>query len=1655
MNQKLLSKVLATTLAVILTFTNFIMLGIYTNISYASLDDLENQTTVSNNENIKFDAYFMNEGNKTHTVIQDIDDTIKLYLLVNVEKGYLKNAKIQMQGEDKKDTNFQIANSNSNLEAVENIDVDKKIISLKQVNTGTQIILNIPVASKKAELFDLSDFNKINDITLTGTYVNNSGETVAIEKTIKVRNEWKKEVKTIVEQETKAYIPYEIDGMLGTILQTVIKTGLENNNLPLKQTQISVNVPQLNGKKPEEVLVISNNTTLVDISNKDTNTENKTTSNTWKYNKETGILKIIAKNDPNEDGKVVWNKEVKDEYTITYIYKEKIEQIEASQKAEITIESYNNVETKQKEENTLNIKETQNKGNFVTTEVLTNNDLSKGYLYTKTEKEVEYNETKKITIAYSNLVDKIILENNSDNFVNSDESLSKISGEIYYKRTVISKENFEKILGQDGYIKIIGKDGEILATFTKETVANENGNYVYEYENKIDEIKIETSKPIQIGTLEINNVKVLKGKTDYDKAQIENFKKLQLKTVTKVEYANKNIESTENIKEINLIEPSTKIEVGVNKENLSTIVKNENVEFRVVLKTNDVNCDLYKNPIVEIVLPNYIKELNIKEVNLLFDDELVVAERKTYVNENGNIVIQLTIRGEQTRYSQNEISKGANIVINTDITLKKLTPTKDDVVKAYVTNELATSYENTEQTIKRTAQTKAYGQTNLRAVAPTGVVTTTTISGYNSKNETVTVVNENDIVGTLDAKSESRTATLEMQVINNYDNIIKNIQILGRMPVEGNKSPETNSELASNFSTIPSNIIVNNIDNEKYTIYYSENAEATNDISLSTNGWTSEMENIANAKSYLIVFNDYEMNSADNIEFKYNITIPDNLEYERNVYTNYVVYFDNVKENETIKDKQIASVIGLSTKAGPKMDVTIKSTAKEEIEEGKLITYEISVRNTGDTVLNNVTLSGNVPEGTIYTTFEGEEGTEDPVTKVQFENIKEYSKKIEKLEPEEIQTITYQVETKGLDRGTPRTIEVVGKAKAEEYDAEFKSETITTKIIEGYLDINMEISPSYTNKREGQTYSYVTTIKNVNSKPKEEVVVTANVPDGVSVVSANEGGNYDQNTKKVTWNIGTINGQGAKLIVLTVKINEFRQGQSMQEISNAMNIKTKDKEITTNEIKFTVTKPVLTITQNSRTKEKVSIGEIIEYNVTIKNVGEAVASNVVVRDFLPNGLLYRGSTYVIGEQTYESWLGNTDATINIPTIKPGETVDITIKALVEKSDENKLERRITNIVGVSADDMKSIGSNEVTHTIVRKSEVQDPTVEEPIEGTFKISGLAWLDENADGKRDDIEEVLRGIEVVLVNSETGKIVVDKVTGQNKTQTTNEAGMYTFANIEPGKYLVVFLYDTLNYGVTKYKQDGVIEDRNSDVIAMNVTINGQTKLAGVANSIEITTNDITNIDMGLITSPKFDLKLNKTISKITVNNSKGTKEYTYDNAKFAKIDLKKEQIQGTTIVIEYKISVINEGTAAGYVKKIVDYMPKDMKFTSELNSDWYEGESGNLYNSKLSSILLQPGETKELKLVLTKTMTNDNTGTINNVAEIYEVSNDLGLADIDSTPGNRVQDEDDISTADVVIGVKTGEIYVYMLITFTSIIILGLGIYFINKKVLAKI
>ena len=85
-----------------------------------NLEDLETQVTDTNEKNVKFDAYFKNPD-KIHTLASGMDEKTNLYIYLKVDSGYLKNAKIEIKGENEQDVNFTIIKSQINSPEIEKI----------------------------------------------------------------------------------------------------------------------------------------------------------------------------------------------------------------------------------------------------------------------------------------------------------------------------------------------------------------------------------------------------------------------------------------------------------------------------------------------------------------------------------------------------------------------------------------------------------------------------------------------------------------------------------------------------------------------------------------------------------------------------------------------------------------------------------------------------------------------------------------------------------------------------------------------------------------------------------------------------------------------------------------------------------------------------------------------------------------------------------------------------------------------------------------------------------------------------------------------------------------------------------------------------------------------------------------------------------------------------------------------------------------------------------------------------------------------------------------------------------------------------------------------------------------------------------------------
>ncbi len=522
--------------------------------------------------------------------------------------------------------------------------------------------------------------------------------------------------------------------------------------------------------------------------------------------------------------------------------------------------------------------------------------------------------------------------------------------------------------------------------------------------------------------------------------------------------------------------------------------------------------------------------------------------------------------------------------------------------------------------------------------------------------------------------------------------------------------------------------------------------------------------------------------------------------------------------------------------------------------------------------------------------------------------------------------------------------------------------------------------------------------------------------------------------------IGSLEAGETKVLSYNMLINQTENNK----IDFSVIAKKGQEEYHSNNWQDKINNQEIDISMTDNTKSQyLKAGDILEYTIVVQNKAKAATSGVVVKDNIPAQLTVKGIT-----QNGEKVDGIEGNKISLPVkMEANEDATIKIETVVNYSEARERAEAITNTAYAEIYGEKATNEVEINH-IIKANEVEKEPGTTPGEddenkdntANNTITGVAWYDENKNGQKEQGETLLSNIKVKLLNTETNKIVAET--------TTNENGIYVLDKIQNGKYIAIFEYDNTKYTVTKYQAEGIIDAENSNAVSSELLIENEKQSVIATDILTLDNTNLSYINIGLIPLENFDLQLEKQVSKVIVQNKKGTTIREYDNETMAKVELDGKTINGSTVIIEYQIKVTNNGEVEGYAKKIADYATTDLKFSSELNRDWYQ-VGDTLYTTSLANEKIKPGESKTVTLTLTKAMTENSTGVMPNIAEIAEDYNELGIADSNSTPGNRAKGENDLGTADVLLSIKTGGI-VYAGIGIVVIAILSVASIIIIKK-----
>lgn len=1625
--EKLLKPIIIIAVIIVLTLADFIVVGLEF-MSYA-IDGIE----TTNEANVLFTAVFLdNNGNESRILEKNMGENIaKLRLAIQIEKEGYFNGEIQIEN-----NNFKLKN---NIENQYINSISDNCIKLNQVGAGERIILDIDIEDIKDDQYLLENLNRTSQIRLLGTYVKGNNKNVNINATREVQLKLNSNSNIQGKANIVTNKVYELNGENKRVVQFEVETKVSENSYPIKTTKIEAEV--LEGTERIEV---SKRGTYA------TNNNRRDIDSNW--DKDNNKVKIEISN-IEENGYIQWNKEDSDKILVTYILPEdsNIQDKSVSTNCQIELYDGNNSILESKVDATIS----EEKDGAIVYERLLPESIYKGNLYYGEETKITTNTV--IDVRLKNIANTISDEEGNALYTAQNRTYN---ANLKYISTKFNKEQAIKLLGNTGKIQITSEDGTTIAELIKENIEKEpNDTIEINYEGK-NNIKIKILNAEGEGRLVFEHTQILQEEVGI-KETAKSFTNVKVNDLLS---ADKNISSISVEKTVELKEPETFATLTSNVDTLSTLQTNEDVEFNVILKTDNAKYELYKNPVIDIELPEGITNIT-ADLSAVFLDELQLKATNIYNTESGNKAMRIELEGEQVKHSNN-VSEGIVLNIKANIDVAKLTSTKDTEIKMTYTNE------NTKGNVYES-------KLPIKIKSKDGLLVYNKIENYDSTGEVFETEESRTFSKIIDTSNQGKQVNANTVLVNNYPESIENVTIIGK-----------NEDNTTMDLDILKSIEVSN----DAQIYYSEDEE----------NWTQDINQIENVKAYKI--EKPQITTSEAMLLNYEFKLPEELIYNQvgkitqNVSYSYQgqeldhnfnveLQTENIpiesenKPTETHTDEVTGELeVNTTTKLGTR-DINENDT----VYEGETLKNIITISNKTGKDLTNVKVKVKQENAKIYDLKEKEVFNYEISNEVMIEhayeeldtNEKEF-KTINTIRNGEVIQLSYETviqQVEGTDKTTYGAIEIL----ADDIN-KVEKRTIENKIEQGEIKINSKFALN----EEVELYSNyvaktIATIENTANRDLENVAVIIQLSglyikneksidfydNSLEDIDTIQNIKYDNNNKTITFTITKLpKGEKIQAILKTIvgKIPLDKNKETIGIVTTAMTEENKTyssnvalREITQSDVNITVKQesdvPDGRILKN---EDKFNIKIILSNNTDNEREYSLEDSLDPVFKINDVRLKTRDGEKKIDKQYYEEGkLTYKDK------ISANEKIEFLVNITVDINDINYTE--VSNVAKLYFINSQyaPIETNELTFEL---EEHKEPNIDDddddndndddkdnsgdnnndsnnPKVEKHEISGTAWLDKNRNGKIDVDETNLAGIQVKLVNKNTGEFLQDT--------TTNKNGDYKFV-VSNGEYMVVFLYDTQKYNVTEYKKSGVSKQEDSDVISKNINLNNVETLVGITDTIKIINKNIDDISIGLVEKQIFDLKLDKSVSKIVIQNNQGTTVREYNNEKLAKVEIKSKYYKGSTVVIEYKIAITNEGEIEGYANDVIDYLPPELKFSSELNKDWYIANDKNLHNTSLANQKIKAGETKELSLILTKTLNENEGGLISNISEIYQSSNNQNIADRDSKAGNKANGEDDISKADVIITVGTGATKICIIGIFITLIIIGIIIFIMKRK-----
>ena len=913
-----------------------------------------------NCEFVKFTAFFTKDldGNGTAEKLlgscTNLNGTDTLYMDINVlSQGYLKDGKISIDG---KNFDLNMSMIRDDVLKYNYISRSVKNIELNQVNPGTQKLIMGNITPKLEN--NINNYSKDSQVVFTGTYVDDDGNETALRKEINLKVEWYGNLYTTIngKNHTSVYNFYTTQ-LQSNSIELEVSISENTREMVMKENSLTFEIPSLKGYDATEVKCLNDNVT----------------SN---YDDIAKTLTIKRESSVNEEGIVTQKVNYINTYRIQITYpQDAFDSIENYDEISMPVSGYyvgynldadefdNPMKSNIAEKTFSLVFEKEPIGeifNFkvnITSKGLVTEpfygyalskqdliDLYNGQNIEKFEYTVSWTASRGDTGEVTNVTmkEKQDDENYGDKYDGNSFANYVSNKALYFGAT-------SAFMNKEGTVSVYDNDtNELIKTFTYDECRNySSASSAYVFDESVKHVRVEVvggNKKQYFSMYFVKSMDLEKLKQDFTLEQIEAMDQLTTYIQGTCYNDGATVGSANNIDSVKLIALRSNLKINIMDGSYSTQENYTNQTIRIYADKSQYGDALWHNGQFLVKMPKEIIKAKINSVTAS-NEKVTIAGYDLYEEDNNYYLRIITESEEPTTYI---------IYINYDFNVD---PRTSDCTRSYTVygyNENCERYIHETKDVydinanQNTNDYVAISSASVRLVSPTSLITLETISNYNDNNDVTVAPN----VAEFD--KETSEATVNVSITNNYNNVVKDITIMGKVPKANNKYVITKKDLGSNFDTYMTadGIKVPDAIKNITTVYYSTKDNCSYDYTNAESEWKTkdQVTNFKAVRSYLIVLNNYELPKGVSHNFTYDITIEDALNYNDVAFSTHAVKYELATDNGTLSMETEPNRVGIRIVRKYNLNVTKYKAGTNFVAPGN--TYAINELNGNNEVVN-------------------------------------------------------------------------------------------------------------------------------------------------------------------------------------------------------------------------------------------------------------------------------------------------------------------------------------------------------------------------------------------------------------------------------------------------------------------------------------------------------------------------------------------------------------------------------------------------------------------------------------------------------------------------------------------------------------------------------